>query len=261
MYSKYEFLDICREGQVLTISMNNPPLNAAAYGLHDELSRVFYDVARDDCNIVVLTGTGKAFSAGGDLDDMLRNASEPKRQAEMMQRAPHIVHSMLALDIPIIAKVNGHAMGLGATLALLADVAFMSEAARIADPHVQVGLSTGDGGALLWPLLIGFARARHYLFTGEHLTGHQAAEIGLIHKAVAPDQLDAEVAAYVQKLLAAPALALRYTKRSINMLLKNFTSTITEAHIGMEQLTMSSEDHMEAIRAFKEKRSAVYNGR
>jgi len=261
MYQHYEFLKVTRDGARLNISMNNPPLNAAAYGLHDELSHVFYDVARDDCSVVVLTGEGRAFSAGGDLDDMLRNATEPARQADMMKRAPHIVHGLLALDIPVIARVNGHAMGLGATLALLCDVAIMNEGARIADPHVQVGLSAGDGGAMLWPLLIGFARARHHLLTGEALTGEQAAQIGLIHKAVPADQLDAEVDAYVDRLLALPQLALRYTKRSINMVLRAQTALLTEAHAGLEQLTMSSADHVEAIMAFKDKRPGNYVGK
>ena len=155
---KYRYLRFDRQDAVLTVTMDNPPMNAAGYDLHNELSEVFYDLADDPATIIVLTGNGRAFSAGGDLHEMLGNCSDPARQAVMVERGPHIVHGLLDLKKPVIARVNGHAMGLGATLALLCDVAIMVDTAKIADPHVGVGISAGDGGALLWPLLIGFAR-------------------------------------------------------------------------------------------------------
>jgi enoyl-CoA hydratase len=260
-YDKYRFIKASRNGPVLTLTMDAPPFNAAAFDLHDELSHIFYDVAHDDCSVVILTGAGKAFSAGGDLHEMLANTENPSRQAEMMARAPHIVHSLLALDIPIIARVNGHAMGLGATLAMLCDVAIMNEDAKIADPHVNVGLSAGDGGAMLWPLLIGYARARHHLLTGDPLTGREAMEIGLIYRAVPLEELDEAVNAYADRLAAGATYAIRATKRSINMALRQQAATMVDAHAGIEALTLSSADHREAIEAFLAKRAPVFKGR
>jgi enoyl-CoA hydratase len=257
---RYRFIRFDRKGAVLRVTMDSPPLNAAAYDLHQELSTVFYELAADPCRIVVLTGEGRAFSAGGDFDDMLRNCDDPIRQSSLLARAPHIGHSMLALDKPVIARVNGHAMGLGATLALLCDVAIMVDKARIADPHVNIGMSAGDGGALLWPLMIGFARARHYLFTGDALTGTEAAELGLVLKAVPAEDLDNEVDASVERLLKVAPRALNGTKRSINMVLRQMLGGLAEAHVGIEQLTMNTHDHREALLALKDKREPRFTG-
>ena len=200
MYGRYTKLKFERRGAILTVTMDNPPLNAADSALHDELTHVFDDVAADDqCHVLVLTGAGRAFSAGGDFKGMMRATEDSAYRTSMVARAPHLVQSILALDKPSIAKVNGHAMGLGATLALLCDVVFAAEDARIADPHVNAGLSAGDGGAFIWPHLIGYARARHHLLTGEPLTAQEAAHIGLIHKAVPAAELDQEVYAYAER--------------------------------------------------------------
>lgn len=262
MYEKYKYLKFDRRGTVLTITMDNPPLNAATPDVHDELTYVFDDIARDeDCNVAILTGAGKAFSAGGDFDGLLKAQQDAALREYMMSRAPHMIHSMLGLDKPLIARVNGHAMGLGATLALMCDVVFSTDSAKFADPHINIGLSTGDGGALIWPHLIGYARARHHLLTGEPMTGAQAAEIGLIHKAVAPEMLDEEVYAYAERLASGPTMAIRATKRSINMALCAQAAAQADAHIGLELRTMSSQDHREAILAMMEKRTPVYTGK
>jgi len=261
MYERYRFLRFERRGRVLTVTMDNPPVNAASHDLHDELSYVFDDVERDPaCDVVVLTGAGRAFSAGGDFDGMLKACDNGQRRAAMIERAPHIVRSMLAMSKPLIARVNGHAMGLGATLALLADVAITVDSAKFADSHVKVALSAGDGGALLWPLLIGYARARHYLLTGEAIAAPEAVAIGLIHQAVPAEQLDSAVAAYVDRLLALPALAVRATKRTINMGLRQQAEALADGHAALEHLTLASADHREAVHAILEKRAPVFRG-
>ena len=123
------------------------------------------------------------------------------------------------------------------------------------------GLSTGDGGAIIWPHLIGYARARHHLLTGEPLTGVQAAQIGLIHQAVAPEALDEAVYAYADRLANGPTMAVRATKRSINMALVAQAAAQADAHIGLELRTLSSQDHREAIIAMMEKRAPVFTGK
>lgn len=251
-----------RRGRILTVTMDNPPLNAANFQLHDELSRVFHDIERDSaCDVVVVTGAGRAFSAGGDFAGMLKSCDDTATRAAMMTGVPEIVHSLLRMTKPVIARVNGHAIGLGATLALLADVVFAVENAKFGDPHINIGLSTGDGGAFLWPLMIGFARARHHLLTGEPLTAVEAMQIGLIHKALPTEQLDEHVNAYADRLLKAPQLALRLSKRSINMTLRQLAESVTDAHAGLEHLTMASADHREAVVALMEKREPVFTGK
>ena len=262
MYETYKFLKFARRGTVLTVTMDNPPLNTASPELHEELTHVFDDIARDDaCHVAVLTGEGRAFSAGGDFDIMLQAQQDAAFRDTTVARASHIVHSMLALEKPLIARVNGHAIGLGATLAWMCDVVFAVDSAKIADPHINVGLSTGDGGAIIWPHLIGYARARHHLLTGEPLTGAQAAEIGLIYKAVAAETLDEAVYAYADKLANGPTMAIRATKRSINMALCAQAAAQADAHIGLELRTMASQDHREAILALMEKRKPVFTGK
>lgn len=261
-YPDFRYLKFDRRDKVLTVTIDNPPLNAADPDVHDELTRVFDHIALDDaCHVAVLTGAGKAFSAGGDLAGMLKAQQDAGLREYMMSRAPHMIRAMLGLDKPLIARVNGHAIGLGATLALMCDVVFAVDGAKIGDPHVDVGLSAGDGGSIIWPQLIGYARARHHLLTGEPLTGVRAAEIGLIYKAVRAEQLDEEVYTYADRLAQAATMAVRATKRSINMSLYAQAAAQADAHIGLELRTMSSQDHREALLALIEKRIPIFTGK
>jgi enoyl-CoA hydratase len=259
MFDKYKLINFERRGAILTITLNSPPANAVDHALHEEMTEVFVDAQRDpDSRVVVVTGAGRCFSAGGNLEMLLAACDDQAGVSAMMRQAPRIIHSLLALEKPTIAWVNGHAMGLGASLALLCDIVFMNETAKIADPHVSIGLSTGDGGALIWPHLIGYARARHYLFTGEPLSGAEAAAIGLIHKAGPNEQLGEQVYAYAERLAAMPYVALSGTKKSINMALARQALSDAEAHLGLEMIAMATDDHREALRALSEKRPPVF---
>jgi enoyl-CoA hydratase len=262
VYGNYKSLKFERRGMVLTVTMNNPPLNAATAELHDELSCVFYDVARDPkAQVVVLTGAGSAFSAGGDIKAMEANLGNAEYHTALFSRAPFVVHGLLGLNKVVIARINGHAMGLGATLALLCDLTIAAETAKIADPHVLVALSAGDGGSFIWPQHIGFARARWFLLTGEAITAKEAVDIGLINKAVPAEELDEAVYELADRLAKGPTLALNATKRSINMLLKKQAEGLVEAQLGMEMWTIFSKDHAAAVRAFLDKKSPVFEGR
>src|SRR5690606_38074363 len=144
-----------------------------------------------DTRVVIFSGAGKAFSAGGDFDYIRELIDHPSRAWDGIQAGKRVIFAMLDCIKPVIARINGHAMGLGATLALFSDVSFAAEQVKIADPHVALGFVAGDGGAVIWPQLIGYNRAKEYLFTGEPLTGAEAARIGLINRAVPAEELDA----------------------------------------------------------------------
>jgi len=235
----------------LTIALNRPEvLNAVNRLMHDELADVFAFAAADThSDVVVLTGTGRAFSAGGDLQHMARNAAEPELFDHEVQIAKHIVFRMLDLEKPLICRMNGDAVGLGATLALLADVIFAADNARIGDPHVTVGLVAGDGGAALWPYRVGFGRAKEYLLTGELLTAKRAAEIGLINHCVPAAELDAAVEAFCRRLLEGSSQAIRATKLLINLELKRIATAVMDAGIAYEALSVRSAAHRARVAA------------
>ena len=212
-FASYKFINFQREGRILTVTLNRPDvLNATDAALHEELSRVFTDCSGDpDSDIIILTGAGRAFSSGGDIVWMQSMIDRPVEFQKTAREAKAIVYSILDCEKPIIAKLNGHATGLGATIALFCDVIFASEAAKIGDPHVSVGFVAGDGGATIWPQLVGYARAKEYLMTGDLMSAAEAERIGLINHCVPADQLDAAVAAFAQKLAKGATKAIRWT--------------------------------------------------
>lgn len=260
---RFETLELTRKGRLLTITMNRPDsLNAVNLELHEELAEVFHFAARDPgSDVVVFTGAGRAFSAGGDLDHMWRNATNPELFDQEARAAKQIVCSMLDLDKPLICRMNGHAVGLGATLALMCDIVFAAENAKIGDPHVNIGLVAGDGGAAIWAYRIGLGRAKEFLLSGDLLTAKRAEEIGLINHAVPLDELDAAVDAFTDKLLNGSANAIRYTKILTNLELKRIATAVMDAGIAYESLTVRGADHREAIQAMKEKRKPVFGKR
>ena len=258
--SKYRMIGFSRRGRVLTITLNNPDsLNVINKVLHDELATVFTDVAFDeDSDVIVLTGAGRAFSAGGDIGHMQSVVDNPDLFIHEAEMARRIVFSLLDLQKPIIARINGHAVGLGATLALFCDVTFMSERAKIGDPHVAIGLVAGDGGAVIWPQLVGFNRAKEYLMTGELLDAATAERIGLVNHVVAVDELDAKVDAFCDKLVNGSTRAIRWTKSVVNMELKRIADALMPAGLSFETVSAHSTDHAEAVRAFRDKRPPVF---
>jgi enoyl-CoA hydratase len=262
MYENYKDLLITRTGKILTVALNAPErLNAINASMHEELSRIFYDVDADrDTEVVILTGSGRAFCAGGDIKDMQAWYEEPALFDAMAREARKIIFGMLECDKPILCKMNGAAYGLGATLALFCDLIFADERAKIADPHVSVGLSAGDGGVIIWPQLIGFARAKEFLMTGDSITAVRAAEIGLINRALPGTELEAYVQEFAQRLANGASQSIRYTKRSINIALKQLAHSIMDASMAYESLSNRSFDHAEAIAAYVEKRRPLFNG-
>ncbi|HAN26886.1 MAG TPA: enoyl-CoA hydratase, partial [Haliea salexigens] len=170
-------------------------------------------------------------------------------------------NSLLDLEKPIIAKVTGPAVGVGCTLALFCDFIYATPDAKFADPHVSVGLVAGDGGAVIWPQLIGYARAKRYLLTGDFIDGATAAEYGLITEAVPKEELDATVDAMAKRMADGAPYAIRWTKSSINAGLKLLANAIIDRSGAYENLTMLTEDHKTALLAFKNREKPVFKGR
>jgi enoyl-CoA hydratase len=262
-FDEYRCIAFERRGRVLVAVLNRPErLNAVDARLHHELAHLFVDARRDpDSDVVVLTGAGRAFCAGGDLGWMQSAVDDPQAFELTAREAKDIVFSQLDLDKPLIARVNGHATGLGATLALLCDVVVMSEAARIGDPHVSVGLVAGDGGALVWPALVGFAKAKRCLLTGELLTAAEAERIGLVTEVVAAESLDEATYGLAERLARGATKAIRWTKVATNLPLKQLFHAHFDAGVAYEIASNRTADHREAVAAFREGRPPAFTGR
>jgi enoyl-CoA hydratase len=250
-YFGYRDLAIKRDGRLLTITLNRPEaLNAVSARMHAELARIFYDIALDhETDLVVLTGAGTAFCAGGDFGWMQAMRSTPGGMTGIHVEGKRVIYGLLDLEKPVVCRLNGDAIGLGATLALFCDTVIASDAARIGDPHVRVGLVAGDGAAVIWPQLIGHVRAKEFLMTGDLMSATQAAEFGLINRAVPADKLDAEIGRLVDKLLQGSQQAIRWSKLSVNLSLKQLAHTILEASIAYELVSSTLPDHTEAVDA------------
>jgi enoyl-CoA hydratase/carnithine racemase len=245
----YETLLLTRQGRRLTITLNRPDvMNAFNTIMHTELIKALLFARGDtESDVILLTGAGRAFSAGGDLEQMAHVIENPELFDAEAANAKLLIYTLLDIEKPIVARVNGAAVGLGATIALFCDVVFATETAKIGDPHVAIGLVAGDGGAVIWPQLVGFARAKEYLMTGELMTALQAAEIGLINHAVPASDLDSNVDAYCDKLLNGATQAVRWTKVTINLELKRIAHALMDPGIAYESLSVRSQAHKQLV--------------
>lgn len=253
-YDRYEFLAMDRRDGILTVALNRPEsLNAVDAKLHTELSEIFADISKDAATkVVVLTGKGRSFSAGGDLKWLQAMTSEERDT--LFREARRIIVDMLDVEQPIIAAVNGAAMGLGATIALFSDIIIAADDARIGDPHVRVGVVAGDGGAVIWPWLVGTARAKEFLMTGDILDAKEAERIGLINRVVPPAKLLPAAMELATRFANGPTGAIRGTKASINKILRDTVNLVLDTSLALEKESFTTADHKEAISAFLEKR-------
>jgi enoyl-CoA hydratase len=262
-YGDLRHLNVKLDDGVLTLTLDRPDaLNAVNEVMHHELATIFTRIAADQrVKVVVVTGRGKAFSAGGDYSWMQQQIDEPERFIAIAVEAKQIVFSLLELQKPVICKMNGHAVGLGATLALFCDFVIAAEGAKIGDPHVSVGLVAGDGGALIWPMLVGYAKAKRYLLTGDLIDAREAERIGLITEAVAVGDLDATVDKLARRLAQSASKSVEWTKLTINLPLKQVVHGAFDAGIAYEILSNNSQDHIEAVAALAAKRQPVFTGK
>lgn len=258
-YTRFAFE---REGRVLIAFITSDhPVNGVDGPMHDELARVFTDLQRDsESDIIVLAAKGRAFCAGGDFQWFQQQIDDPASFRAIAWDAKRIVSSLLEMEKPILCRLNGAAAGLGATIALLCDIIVADEKAVIGDPHVKVGLVAGDGGALIWPQLIGYAKAKELLMTGDMLSASEAKGLGLINHAVPGDQLDAKLAEIIAKLQGNPRWAVRWTKSVTNIPLRALAAQMMDAAIGWESVSNYLDDRREAVAAMAEKRAPKLTG-
>jgi enoyl-CoA hydratase/carnithine racemase len=263
-YANYHDLKIEVSNKVATVTLNRPDSrNAINQRMIRELRSIWDDLADDPAvNVVLLTGAGNWFSVGGDVKAMSeRPGGDVLEEGEvhdpMISR--RLVTRQLDLDKPIVCAINGDCIGLAATHALLSDITVMSEDARIGDSHVnKVGLVAGDGGTVIWPLLVGVNRAKEFLLRGTLLKGREAERIGLVNHCVPAAEVLNTACAIAQELADGPAWAIRWTKLSINQIVKERVNHLLEASMALEQVTFETADHKEATRSFKEKRKPKF---
>ena len=259
----YRALRFERRDRVLRISIEHPtsPQNAVDDLLHGEFVRLFASLKREtEARAVLLTGSRGRFSAGGDFA-WFPTLSDLAALEDLRRDAKQMIWDLLDVPIPIVAAINGPAIGLGASIALLCDVILIGESAWIADPHVGVGLVAGDGGAAIWPLALGPARAKQYLLTGDRVPAVEAERIGLVNRVVPDAALEAEGFAFAKRLADGAPLAVQYTKQAVNKLVKDALNVAFDASTALEIVTFQSDDHREALSAIAEKRRPSFRGR
>ncbi len=254
----YRHLTIDIVDGIATVTMNRPQvLNGLHPEAHAEMERVWGELGENDAvRVAILTGAGRAFSAGGDLKDIQeRLALDPAGGSGISPAAGRrIVYNLLDFEKPLIAAVNGHAIGLGATLALLCDMSIMSTRAVLGDPHVGIGVVPGDGGLAVWTLLAGPNRAKEFLMLGTMVAADDALRLGLVNRVVEPEQVLPTALEIAERLARGPQAALRGTKVSINNWIKAQLSSLFEVGLAAELLSMAHPDFAEGVAAALEKR-------
>lgn len=264
-YAEFQFLIVEVEDRIATVTLNRPEaLNAVNVELHRELERIWPAIDVDpDIDAVIVTGAGKAFSSGGDVKRMAARAGTHEGLLHALntpQGTRRVINGLLDMQQPVIAAVNGDVTGLGATIALMCDITVIAEEARIGDTHVLAGLVAGDGGAVIWPLLVGPQKAKEFLMTGRLIKGREAAELGLANYVRPADEVMAKARELAEQIVRQPKWAVRWTKLAVNKWLKHQVNLVLDSGLGYEIATLFTEDHKEAATAFAEKRKPQFKG-
>ncbi|BCQ07272.1 enoyl-CoA hydratase [Mycobacterium heckeshornense] len=244
------------DGAIRTVTLNRPDsLNAFDDELHEALIDVLTQICYDaEAKVVVVTGAGKAFSAGGNIDDFAMLANDLHVRRATLRKGRKLFDDLINVHLPVIAAVNGPAVGLGCTLATACDIVFISEDTFMADPHITVGLVAGDGGAITWPLNAGLLRAKEFLLTGDRITADRAVEIGLANRAVPADELMTQATEFAHRLAALPWQAVQDTKAVLNQHLRLASAAILGYGLAAESQSHDTAEYRAVPERFRSRR-------
>ncbi len=259
-----------QDGAIVTLTLNRPD-SRNAVGTHQDcidLAEAFERAQADSSvSCIILTGEGKSFSAGGNLKAMKeRNGIGPldapdATRANYKRGVQRIARTMWECEVPMIAAINGHAIGLGLDLACLCDMRIAADGAKFASSFIKMGIVPGDGGAWILPRAVGLAKAAEMIFTGDMLSAEQGRDIGLVSQVVPADQLMNAARALAERVVANPARALRLAKRLLREGQQQRLSDVLELSAAYQALAHETQDHAEALDAFIEKRTPVFTGK
>jgi enoyl-CoA hydratase len=254
-YAPTPHLLVETDGPVTIVTLNNPEMrNAFLDDMHEGMQEIWMHLANDNSvRAVVLTGAGKAFSAGGNIPDFIRSYEDPDHRRTSLRGAKRLMDAMTEFPKPVVSAVNGAAVGLGCNIALGGDIVYMAESAFMADTHVAIGLVAGDGGAAFWPLFMSLLKAKEYLFTGDRIPAHEAVALGLANRVVPDDQLMAEALKMAHRLAAMPRQAIQETKRAVNMHLQHAINLVAPFALSAEGESFATDDIRKTIEGFKKK--------
>ena len=243
-YDHTDVIQVEADGPIRIVRLNRPDvLNATNHELHENVAKIWPQLDEDpEVRAIVLTGNGRAFSAGGDMgyiDELIRD--EDYRRLSLLH-GKMIVKNMAACRAPIVAAVNGPAVGLGCSLVALSDIVFMSEKAFLADPHVAIGLVAADGGPVTWPLMTSLHLAKEYALTGDRIPAERAAQMGLANHVVAPEEVFDKAMEAAQKIAALPKGAVQDTKRILNLHLERAVQATIDFALTAEHRSFDSAE-------------------
>ena len=257
----YETLLVNRDDHVAIVRMNRAEsMNALEYNLRCDLVDCLQTLSKDDeTRVVVLIGSGNAFCAGGDLRE-LRDKMKIDQARKYVHHVNRVILAIQNMEKPVIAAVNGAAMGAGFSIVMACDLVVASETARFSQSFVHVGLVPDLGGTYFTPRIFGLQRAKEFAFTGKILRSNEMARLGLINEVVPPEELENKAIQLAHQIAEGPTLALGLTKKLLNQSWNSNLEQMLELEAQYQATCMQSEDHMEGIRAFYEKRKAKFKG-
>jgi enoyl-CoA hydratase len=255
-YTPTENILVEQDGPVVTITLNNPTMmNAFLDPMHAAMREIWWDLGEDDSvGAVVVTGAGRAFSAGGDIPGFIKSYEDGEYRRKSLRGAKRLMEAQAEFHKPVVAAVNGAAVGLGCNIALCSDIVFMADTSYFADTHVSIGLVCGDGGAVFWPLLMGLLKCKEYLLTGDRIPAAKALELGLANRVVPADELMAQAQAFALRLANQPRQALQETKRALNLHLQEMILRAAPFALSAESESFTTQDIKNTIDNFTKKK-------
>jgi enoyl-CoA hydratase len=259
--TEFKTIDVRVDGHMAEVVLNQPAShNCISHEMHVELKEAFLMLRQQSTvRAIVLAANGKAFSAGGDFDAILAYREDAEQRMKMRAEVRPLLLAIADSHIPVVTALQGDAIGLGATLMMATDAVVAAKSVRISDPHVVIGLAAGDGGCVAWPLHVGLLRAKRYLLTGDRLTAEDAFRMGVVTDIVeTPADALPAARALASRMSLLPPLAVQATKRALNQVFRNRLEEVFEQALAYEMDTFVSEDLVEAISAYRQRRTPSF---